>query len=249
MDTGSMEAAVDATGTQDTSSPVDAHEASTADAGGDAPADGPVDSGVAPEGSSPDAPFDSGCGPLNTTTNCSACGDKCASVAASETASTCPGDSNGFGATCSYTCAASHLDCNAGTAPDLDGCECATPGVTNATCCSGACPIAHDYDEDIINTTFYDCVAASTYNLTVAMDACTAYAGAGQCDVMGTYFCTLEDGGMAGDMVCSDGAGAAACACWGYDGLLLGQMVIGPGKAAANPNNCECPEPTDPKWK
>jgi uncharacterized membrane protein len=47
-------------------------------------------------------------------------------------------------------------------------------------------------------------------------------------------------------MVCSDGAGASACTCWGYDGVLVGLLFAGPGKGMAN---CDCPQTGDPKWK
>ena len=124
MDTGMVEAA------QDTSTPpTDAKgDTSTKEAGADAPVEAANDGPIAPEGSSPDAPFDSGCGALNTADNCSACGDKCASTTTVEISTACNGDSNGFGSTCSYTCANGYQDCNAANAPNLDGCECHVVG-------------------------------------------------------------------------------------------------------------------------
>lgn len=248
MDQAVVDSPPETTTTHDSSAPETAAEAGVeggVDAGVDAPPDVSID----------DAPFDTGCGNLNTTTNCSACGTACATVSASQsdpqccTNGVCPGSTNGAGATCEYTCGAGHLDCNASVAPDTDGCECTAPGATASQCCGTACPVQHDYDKDIVGATFYDCVATGTYNITVATDACAAYTGSStQCDAMGTYYCDYPDGGLAGDMVCSDGTGAQACACWGYDGALQGHMFIGPGKASANPNNCECPEPTDPSW-
>jgi hypothetical protein len=233
MDTGSgdSQSMQDSTSLQDTSTPFDAHEASAAEGGVDAPVDSPID---APHETTT---TDAGCGSLSSTSNCSACGEVCTATHA--TSPQCNGS------TCSYTCSAGFLDCNAGTAPDTDGCECPTSG--GAGCCSGACPVQHDYDEDIIGATFYDCVAAGTYNETVAFDACTAYAGSTAACTTG-YYCTGPDGGTVGDMVCSDGASAPACTCFGYDGQLQGLMVVGPGKGT-NMANCECPETGDPKWK
>jgi hypothetical protein len=244
-ETGSEAAPLPESSTETSTPEGSTGEGGPKDGGTDAPVDAPVDS---PPEVGTDAPFDSGCGALNTTANCSACGDKCPATNPASVTGTpaCSGPVTGIGATCSYTCAASHLDCNAATAPNTDGCECATPGITTASCCPGeVCPVQHVYDEDIANTFFYDCVAASTYNVTVATDACLAYGGAGNCD--SGFFCTsVADGGTVGDMVCSDGAGAPACACWGYDGQLVGKMFVGPGKGMAN---CECPQPSDPSWK
>jgi hypothetical protein len=224
-DTGSGEAA------QDTSTPVDASEGGK-ESGTDAPADSPVE---APHETGSDAPVDSSCGSLSSVNNCGACGTVC--TATNATNPQCNGS------TCSYTCQATYLDCNQGTAPDTDGCEC--KAAVGAACCSGSCPVAHNYDEDVIGSTFYDCVAAGTYNQTDALDACNASVGtAGQCSA--GYYCTGPDGGMVGDMVCSDGAGASACTCWGYDGVLVGLLFAGPGKGMAN---CDCPQTGDPKWK
>ena len=165
------------------------------------------------------------------------------------TSGTCPGSTNGSGDACKYTCAANYLDCNAATlVPNNDGCECKAGA--GATCCPGGnCPVQHNYDKDIVGATFYDCVATGAYNSTDAMDACEAYAGVGQCDVMHSgYYCTYPDGGLAGDMVCSDGPNAPACACWGYDDALQGYVLIGPGTYAQNQNNCGCPGPGNPQW-
>ena len=228
MDTGS-ESAFDSP-VQDTSVPGDASEGGK-DTGADSPVDSPIDAHEA----GTDAPFDSGCGPLTSTSNCSACGEVCTPTHAVNPQCN--------GATCSYTCSANFLDCNSGTAPDTDGCECPTGG--GAACCGQACPVQHNYDEDVIGATFYDCVAAGTYNQTDALDACNAAIGtAGQCST--GYYCTGTDGGTGGDMVCSDGAGASACTCWGYDGVLVGLLFTGPGKGMTN---CDCPQNGDPKWK
>lgn len=241
----------------DTSTPEDSGMVTDTGSGGQ-------DSGVIDTGSVSDAPpiddapFDSACGNLNTTSNCGACGAACAAAGTDHetaanccTGTTCPGSTNGAGDNCSYTCSSGYLDCNASTmVPNNDGCECHAPGATASQCCAGGnCPIQHDYDEDVVGATFYDCVAAGAYNSTDAMDACEAYAGVGQCDVMHSgYYCTYPDGGLAGDMVCSDGTGAPACACWGYDGVMKGYLLIGPGTYGANENNCMCPGPGNPQW-
>lgn len=229
-----------------------------ADTGGGGQDSGIVDTGttVSDGPAIDDAPFDSACGNLNTTTNCGACGASCAAPNTDNetasfccTGSTCPGSTNGAGDTCTYTCKPNYLDCNAATLPvDNDGCEC--KAATGVACCSGGnCPVQHDYDKDVVGATFYDCVAAGAFNSTDAMDACEAYAGVGQCDVMHSgYYCTYADGGLAGDMVCSDGTGAPACACWGYDGVMQGYLLIGPGTYGANENNCMCPGPGNPQW-
>jgi hypothetical protein len=199
--------------------------------------DGPVT--VVPEAGS-DAPVGP-CGALNTVENCSACGDKCAADDAS-TPKSCSGS------TCAYTCSTGHLDCNASAAPDLDGCECYAPGAT--ACCQTECPLPHNYDEDTSPPAlFYDCVAAGTYNSTLALDACAAFTGdKTQCDSTHTYTCSLEgeDAGIS-DMVCSDGPNASACDCWGYTGPLAGFMSTGTGKGFAN---CGCPNPVGgTQWK
>ena len=166
------------------------------------------------------APNTDGCEtPTNTTSNCSACGDVCTPNNA--TAAACSGLS------CSYTCDANHSDCNAGSPPDTDGCECATP-----SCCAGGtntgapCQTTHT---DGVGNSFYDCNNLSTFSSVTAIEACTAYA--------------LSVGGTAAD--CSDGwtcsdpttpstvCYGADCStyCWGYTA----------GKDAGEVENCSCP--------
>jgi hypothetical protein len=149
------------------------------------------------------------------------------------------------GSTCTYTCNAGALDCNKATSPDPDGCECNVPGATASQCCSTQCPIAHNYDLDLATAvgTFYDCVAAGTYNITVATDACIAYTGDASKCVSGYYCPSLPDGGGTdlGDQVCS--SGAANCDCWTYNGSIVGLVSI------STTTQCYCPQPgTAPHW-
>jgi hypothetical protein len=155
------------------------------------------------------------------------------------------------GSTCSYTCDTGYLDCDKGVGVDTDGCECNVTAVAAApACCGTGCPTEHNYDENVSGAKFYDCVTSGTYNVTLATDACTAFAGgdSSQCDFNYTFGCTFPDGGQAGDMVCSDGPNAANCSCWGYDGALKGLMSSGSGKGSYpdggplnNADNCKCP--------
>ena len=231
MDTGSLEAALDAPGTQDTSK-VDASDGSTKEGGTDAP----VDSPVAPDGSSPDAPFDSGCGSLNTTANCSACGDKCASTTTIETTTSCSGDTNGFAATCSYTCASGHQDCNAANAPNLDGCECQVAGATQAQCCLGtaSCPITHNNGLNQASSRFFDCATYAANPSQVADDACIAYVGAANAGQCGPY--SDSDAGAV-DSWCS-GAFTGDCVCWTFSGQYAGQVYDAKAQGAPMPASC-----------
>jgi len=78
-----------------------------------------------------DAP-DAGCGPLNTTSNCSSCGIACAmngseSSAACCAGATCPGPMNGTGNSCQYVCTSGFLDCNAMTPPNTEDASAGSP--------------------------------------------------------------------------------------------------------------------------
>jgi hypothetical protein len=161
---------------------------------------------------------DSGCGPLDTVTNCGACGVACPAS----------GDTSGVssamctGSTCQYTCNAGYLDCNASVAPDTDGCECAWSGAIPAACCGGnACPSAHvtgyAMQPSGASETFYDC--ETSVDAQLAMDACTAYSGsAGNC-AMGTC-------NTAGELVvCNFNMPSQDSVCWAYAGAASGYAV------------------------
>jgi hypothetical protein len=213
------------------------------DSGGDAPKDtgsgidSPVDS---PPDVAVDAPFDSGCGPLNVPAHCSACPDTCASNAAVETSTSCSGQPNGQGATCSYTCATGYLDCNSGNPPNTDGCECHVAGATQPSqCCSGACPVAHNNGLNQGTSAFVDCFTFASSAATVARDACVAFTGnLGQC-TQGQ--CLAVDGAADGDMVWCASGSPTACACWTYQGPNVGYVHDSglPGNS-----NCYCADKT-----
>jgi hypothetical protein len=225
------EAASDGPGTEtsaETSTPEGGHEA-----GVDAPPDVAYD----------DAPFDSGCGNLNTTTNCGACGDTCAAVNTSQTASmccssgACPGSTNGTNDSCQYTCATGHLDCNSATAPNTDGCECTAP--STAPCCvnsGGDCPSKHINGLNQASSTFWDCVPTGTINAQLALDACTAYvasqgAAADNCQQYG------DADAAAPDSYCS-GAVTGDCVCWTYSGQYEGQVFDPKAMGASPASDC-----------
>ncbi len=172
-----------------------------------------------------DAAKDAGgdCGPLDTVSNCGACGVACASTPSSPGVSTsgCP-----TGSTCQYTCKAGYLDCNGSVAPDTDGCECATPGSISATCCGTACPTEHvsgfSTGPSGKDQTFYDC--QKTVDRQVAMDACTAYSGAAS--YCGDNSCVAPDGGVGDLLICNlNDPNGDTCACWNYQGAHAGWAV------------------------
>jgi hypothetical protein len=196
---------------------VDASEAGS-DGGSDAKLDAPVE--AAPEG---------GCGPTNTTTNCGACGKACTPVGA--TADSCNGLS------CTYTCSTGHSDCNASTAPDTDGCECATPG-----CCAAGCQTVHP---DGVGQSFYDCNADGTYTEVTATEACTAFAlsaGGTAADCSGGWTCK----GSATTTVCysTDTGNTCADYCWLYEGTAPDG-----GVGAGLVSDCSCPGAIVASWK
>jgi hypothetical protein len=141
------------------------------------------------------------------------------------------------GMTCAYKCNAGLTDCNAATAPDTDGCECATPG-----CCSGNCQTTHSNG---VGESFFDCNANRTYNAAQAQEACEAYAGAGRC--LGSQLCcALGVGGICllgstATSVC--GAIQGQCFCWQYAGPFPGTVQAVSGKCTA-----ACGASTDSPW-
>jgi len=189
----------------------------------------------------PDAPFDSGCGPLDTVNNCSACGAMCAAASGSQTSSMCSGPATGAGATCSYTCATNDLDCNglAGSAPNLDGCECHAPGATASQCCSGGCPVQHTdgltgsgYPP---NPKFYDCVPALTMNSQLAQDACNNYVNAVGSAACLAYSETAD--ASAPDSWCG-GGDTFDCICWTFSGRYSGTVFDAFANGAPDPTLC-----------
>jgi hypothetical protein len=160
--------------------------------------------------------------PINTVTNCSGCGITCDS--ATNSTRTCNGTS------CGYTCNAGRADCNLATAPNVDGCECGTPG-----CCGTGCQTTHSNG---VGQSFYDCVTVGTYDQTQAQEACVAFTGnAAQCSV---FTC----GGNSNTSMCSD-TSPTRCDCWGFGGTQKGKVHAGPGAGASN---CFCIVAADPIW-
>ncbi len=186
----------------------------------------------APPEDSPEAATEAGCGPTNTVDNCGACGVACASApSSSNNSASCNG------ATCSYQCLPSHLDCNGGTAPDTDGCECSTPGSITATCCGSACPTAHTTGFTSgpaqLDPTFYDC--NTSINQQVALEACTQYSGIASNCATGAQ----AGSSCAGNelVVCNFYAPSTQdCVCWSYKGTAMGWAVDSMSKT-----NCICP--------
>lgn len=157
---------------------------------------------------------------LASVTSCGACGRRCDTTTGAPSCS---------GTACSYACHSGRVDCNASTAPDTDGCECATPG-----CCSGACQVVHSNGEGM---SFYDCAALGTYNQTQAMEACTAFTN-------NSTQCAQSANSCAGTItyaVCS--VAFSTCRCWQYSGP-------NPGTVQSSTVGCstQCGAATDPKW-
>ncbi len=191
-----------------------------------------------------EAPFDSGCGPLDTTENCSACNDTCAPTSSRVTMASCPGAPNGVGASCVYMCATGYLDCNAATnPPDLDGCECQVPlGATVSDCCSGGCPVQHTNG---LNESFLQC---SDDPDVIALAACAAFTGdATQCS--DTWVCgTAPDGGPTDSLVCASDGASDDCACWDYAGVNAGHVHDPHNPPGSMQQNCVCPTSSDPSY-
>jgi hypothetical protein len=208
---------------------------STAEASMEAGSEGWTTEGTA------DAPGETGCGALNVTANCSACGMMCAPAVSNVTSAQCVGRSDGTGATCQYTCTTGWLDCNATKSPpDTDGCECNAPSAQPSDCCNGGCPIAHDNGLNNATSTFYEC---STSPAVIALDACAAFTGdVSQCS--DAYQCDdAADGGVADYLVCSDGS-LTDCICWDYAGLYAGRV-----HDSKKPfPSCDCASSTDPTY-
>ncbi|HTB73334.1 MAG TPA: hypothetical protein VK762_08810 [Polyangiaceae bacterium] len=166
---------------------------------------------------------------LSSTATCGAC--KNAACNTKTGAASCDGT------TCSYKCNGGLTDCNAATAPDTDGCECATPG-----CCSGKCQTTHSNG---VGGSFYDCNAGGTFNEFQAQEACEAYAGKGQCSNT-SLCCAVGLGGLCllGSTAMSEcGAAQGQCFCWQYSGNAPGTVQVVSGKCTA-----ACGSTSDTPW-
>ncbi len=149
------------------------------------------------------------CTTLNTTSNCSACGDVCTPTNASSASCT--------GTTCQYACNPGvSSDCNFGTPPDTDGCECATP-----TCCGTGCETTHS---DGVAQNYFDCSPlyvtspSCTFSYADARGRATAYATAQGFPSRCAQFLPCTTGTVRTDSICyTDSTGMNAVNyCWGY---------------------------------
>jgi hypothetical protein len=159
--------------------------------------------------------------------SCGSCGARC---------DTTTGTPSCDGTTCGYRCKAGRADCNASSAPDTDGCECATP-----QCCAGKCETIHSNG---IGENFYDCNSVGTHNATQGQEACAA-AGAMGC--VGSSKCCLLSAlgaciGTTSSSIC--GTVGNKCYCWQYVGTAPGTVQT------MSSANCSavCGAASDPPW-
>jgi hypothetical protein len=187
--------------------------ATTGDGGPDGEGGGPVEGGSAEAGPSNDAATaedagDGGCSSTHTVENCSACGVAC---------NTDSGAPSCNGVSCSYTCASNRVDCNAGAAPDTDGCEC--PGTA---CCGTSCQVAHESGlPSPAPANYYTCTATGNTNQVEATAACLGV-GASDCLLETTPNC----GALVTNAVC--GTVSGTCYCWIFQGAsnLVGTVNV-----------------------
>jgi hypothetical protein len=166
---------------------------------------------------------------LSSTASCGSCNAAC---------NTKTGAASCNGATCSYQCNSGLLDCNAASAPDTDGCECATPA-----CCGTSCQTTHS---DGVGQSFYDCNRTMTYNQAQAQVACAAYTGSAEACSPSTTCCNgLQIGsfctGVTAQSVC--GSAAGKCYCWQYEGPNSGRV-----ESEGSSCKASCGGGSDPSW-
>ncbi len=174
-------------------------------------------------------PGDSGCGPLNTVSNCSACGVACDTT-----------NSNGRvcdGTSCQYSgCKAGWADCTS-AAPDQDGCETPTSTLTNCGGCGNVC--------DSTNSNGRSCDGASC-NYTGCKanfaDCNKAAPNADGCETnIKTSALNCTACGVKCDVLHSVGPTCDGTTC-NYNSCFSGYSDC--DKTAPNANGCECPTPT-----
>jgi hypothetical protein len=120
-----------------------------------------------------------------------------------------------------YKCNSGLLDCNAATAPDTDGCECA-----GTACCGTGCQFGHT---DGLGQTFYDCTALGMYTEARAQAACAAATGGNGCKDASACCGGLSALGLCLGTtitsVCSSSGGSGHC--WEYDSTNPGVVQAG----------------------
>jgi len=155
--------------------------------------------------------------------NCGGCGNVCDTT--NSTAPACPAN------TCLYeTCPAGRADCNR-TAPNLDGCECATP-----LCCGNACQPTHL--NGLGQTFLLDCTPLGTPGdeTTYSLQLATAARDASPAGVDGNKSC--GNGAMATN--CLTRTSGTMCATWCYGKALAGRVL--------QATTCTCPSTSSPAW-
>ena len=174
----------------------------------------------------PTPPDTHGCDtPLSSVFNCTGCGRACDMTTGTPACD---------GGTCSYSCSTGRSDCNAGTPPNLDGCECPTAG-----CCSSACQTTHGNG---VGQNFYDCVKQGQIDQIQATKACTAFTGSSsQCTASSTGAILVCGILGTASSVCS--SGATTCYCWEYSGINAGRVQSVSGTCTA-----VCGSGSDPTW-
>ena len=178
------------------------------------------------------APDTDGCETsLANPSNCGKCSQAC---------STQTGPASCDGTKCSYTCNQGLSDCNAGTAPNTDGCECATP-----SCCGSGCQTKHSTGIST-PTDYFDCNGTGN-GQAQAMAACGAFMMANggssaacsqsQSNNCGCFgFC-----GPQANSIC--GSAGGNCYCWQYSGPQTGTVQTISGSCRAS-----CGSRNDPSW-
>lgn len=206
------------------------------DANGDRAADSPSEAGLDAAGDSsgdanPDAPVgpDTGCGPTNTPSNCSACGIAC------DTAHSLGPMCNGV--SCSYSgCVQGWGDCVTTTGLNADGCETPLNTISDCTGCGLACDSVHSLGRSCDGGTcgytgcapgFKDCVTTGPPNTD-------------GCETPITTLTDCTDCGLACDTSHGIGARCTASGCT-YSMCAGGWSNC--NSAAPDTNGCECNTP------
>jgi hypothetical protein len=164
---------------------------------------------------------------LDSISNCGACDVSCDttnSVGASCTAGTCVYSS----------CQSGFIDCNK-TAPNSDGCECATATAAaqgTAGCCGTGCQTKHDNG---LSDNFYDCAATGTHDAAEALAACVAHTG----DKAKCY--NYPCNGVSTSVYCDSNCSSCKCNCWEYGGT-------GNGNPGHVNQDGYCAGSSDPAW-